>query len=162
MSIRYIDEIDLRILSKLVQDSRIPFSRLARELGVSESTVYLRIKRLRELGILKSFSAIVDLSRLGYEVEAFIKIKVGNQWSPLEVAEALEKISGVMEVYEVSGDFPILIKVLARNNNELSNIIDSIMKVKGVTDIDVMYVIRKVAAEMYARRISLIVEELLK
>ncbi len=162
MSVRYIDEVDLKILSKLVQDSRIPFSRLARELGVSESTIYLRIKRLRELGVLKSFSAIVDLSRLGYEVEAFIKVKVGNQWSPLEVAEILEKISGVMEIYEVSGDYPILLKVLARDNIELSGIIDSVMKVKGITDIDVMYVIRRVAAETYAQRVSPVIEKLLK
>ncbi len=162
MSVRYIDEIDLRILSKLTQDSRIPFSRLARELGVSESTVYLRIKRLRELGILKNFSAVVDLSKLGYEVEAFIKIKVGNQRSPLEVAETLEKIGGIMEVYEVSGDFPILVRVLARDNNELSSIIDTIMKVKGVTDVDVLYVIRKIATGMYARRVSLMVEKLLR
>ena len=162
MGVRYIDEVDLKILSKLVQDSRIPFSRLARELGVSESTIYLRIKRLRELGVLKSFSAIVDLSRLGYEVEAFIKVKIGNQRSPMDVAEVLEKISGIMEIYEVSGEYPILVKVVARDNLELSGIIDSVMKVRGVTDIDVMYVIRRIATETYPQRVSPAIEKLLK
>ncbi|MCD6084868.1 MAG: Lrp/AsnC family transcriptional regulator [Desulfurococcales archaeon] len=162
MGVRYIDEVDLKILSKLVQDSRIPFSRLARELGVSESTIYLRIKKLRKLGVLKSFSAIVDLSRLGYEVEAFIKVKIGNQRSPMDVAEVLEKIGGIMEIYEVSGEYPILVKVVARNNLELSGIIDSVMKVRGVTDIDVMYVIRRIATETYPQRVSPAIEKLLK
>jgi len=161
MEARYIDEVDLKILSKLVKDSRMSFSRLARELGISESTIYLRIKRLRELGVLKGFSAIVDLSRLGYEVEAFVKVKVGNQRSLLEVAEAIGKINGVVEVYEVSGDYPILIKVLARDNDELSRIIDTVMRVDGVNDVDILYVIKRISTEE-SRSISSIIENLLK
>jgi len=48
-SFYYLDDIDKKILNILQQDSRIPFSRLAKMLNLSEATIYVRIKRLKEM-----------------------------------------------------------------------------------------------------------------
>jgi len=55
-----IDEIDKKILKILQEDSRTPFSRIAKMLNLSESTIHLRIKRLREEGIIRGFLVDID------------------------------------------------------------------------------------------------------
>ncbi len=54
-SFYYLDDIDKKILNILQQDSRIPFSRLAKMLNLSEATIYVRIKRLKENGVIRGF-----------------------------------------------------------------------------------------------------------
>ncbi|MGC8975333.1 MAG: Lrp/AsnC family transcriptional regulator, partial [Thermoprotei archaeon] len=67
-----IDKLDVKILAKLLEDSRIPFRQLARDLGVSESTIYLRVKRLRSSKVLKGYTADVDLNKLGFLQQAYV------------------------------------------------------------------------------------------
>jgi Lrp/AsnC family transcriptional regulator for asnA, asnC and gidA len=73
--LRPLDEIDLQILRILQEDARTPFSRVAKEVGVSEATIHMRVKKLRETGVLKGFQAFVDPSSVGKELTAITLIK---------------------------------------------------------------------------------------
>ena len=104
-----MDELDLNILGALRRDARKPFLELARELGVSDATIHVRVKRMMEEGIIKGFDTIVDDGKLGYGVTAFIEIDV----KPGTVAEAVAKLSridGILEIHEVHGHYDILLK----------------------------------------------------
>ncbi|MCS6787705.1 MAG: AsnC family transcriptional regulator, partial [Aigarchaeota archaeon] len=59
MSVRAMDEKDRRLVEYLVRDARMPYKRLGELVGLSEGAVRKRVKRLRELGLLR-FTAIVD------------------------------------------------------------------------------------------------------
>lgn len=141
-----VDELDLKIIAKLVSDSRIPFRQLARELGVSESTIYVRVRRLRDKGVLKGFTACVDLNRLGLVQQVYIEVKVNPQYIR-NVVEELVNYPNVLEVYEVSGEYPLLIRVASTGNEELTSTVDRIALIKGVMEMNVKYVFKTLASE---------------
>jgi len=136
-----VDDIDKAILKILLRNSRTPYRKIAEQLDVSESTVYLRIRKLSELGVLKGFTVNIDLSRLGYNVIAFIMLKI----PPRNYEETVGKVinvPGVVEAYEVSGDYQLLIKVRGQDNKQLARVIDEIGRVGDVIEVKVLYVIR--------------------
>ncbi len=136
-----MDLLDLKILLKLSENSRKSFAQIARELGVSESTVYLRVKKLFDEGVLKGFTVDVDYNMLGFGVEAFVELKPLPKSSKYVINE-LTKIPNILELYEVSGNYPLLAKVIARNNEELSAVIDMISSLGDILDLNVRYVFK--------------------
>ncbi len=126
-----IDDVDRVILRKLQENSRISYSKIAKELNLSESTIHHRIKRLKQLGIIKKFTLSLDPEKLGYNVSAFILLKTDPRFHS-EALEEIAKLKGVYEVYDVTGEYSGLIKVLVRNKEELANLLDEIGKVRGV------------------------------
>jgi len=149
----------MRILYILVRDARTPFRQIAKELGIGESTVYVRIRKLLDMGILKGFTAIVDLDKLGYGVMAFIEVKVKPQVLG-GITGRITGVKGVVEVYEVSGEYPLIAKVVASNNAELSRIIDDIGRIEGVDSLNVRYVLRKISYEASSLEVQRIIKEL--
>lgn len=150
-----IDKLDVKILAKLLEDSRIPFRQLARDLSVSESTIYLRVKKLRSSKVLRGYTADVDLNKLGFLQQVYVEIKVTPQYMK-NVVEELRGKTNVLEVYEVSGEYPLLAKIVATNNEELSSSIDEIAMIKGVTEMKVKYVFRTLESKNISKVFSMI------
>jgi Lrp/AsnC family transcriptional regulator for asnA, asnC and gidA len=147
MSYVYIDDLDIKILSILLKDSRTPYRKIARTLGVGESTIYLRIKKLKEAGILNAFTIDIDLRRLGLVAEALMMIKV----RPRNYSKILNKVTGVpgvIEAYEITGEYQLAVKVVAKNNESLSRIIDELGSIEGIDHVKVLYVIRSLVGKM--------------
>ena len=72
--INQLDDIDLRILSILMQDAKTPYTDIAKQLFVSSGTVHVRMKKMEEMGIIKSFNLQVNHHLLGYDITAFLGI----------------------------------------------------------------------------------------
>ena len=143
-----LDSIDKKILEILQKDGRIPFSRIAREVGLSEATIHLRIKRLKESGVLKGFTAIIDPEKVGKGILAFVLIKTDVR----EHSKALPKIAeikGVQEVYDITGEYSALVKVRVGSKEELAQVLDQIASVEGVKDTETLYVLRTVKEERF-------------
>lgn len=141
-----LDKLDIEIIVKLLNDSRTPFRQLARELGVGESTVYMRVKKLKDMGVLKGFTACIDLNRLGFVQQAYIEIKVTPQYLRSFVEELIVN-PNVLEIHEISGEYPLLVRVAAMSSDELTSTIDKIALIKGVTEINVKYVFKTLESE---------------
>ncbi len=112
------DGIDSAILEILRRDGRASFTDIANQLRVSDVTIHLRIKKLVERGIIKNFSANLDYSKLDYPVIAFVELKI----APGKIARVTESIlglEGVLEVYELHSHCDLMIKVRARDLNDL-------------------------------------------
>jgi Lrp/AsnC family transcriptional regulator for asnA, asnC and gidA len=62
-----LDYINNQIIKKLNEDSRTPFSELAKQLKISNSLVHQRVKKLQESGIITGFSVQLDPKAMGYE-----------------------------------------------------------------------------------------------
>ena len=60
-----LDDINLRILDILNRDSSKPFVDIAKEIGISDATVHMRVKRLLASGIVRRFTISTDSRRLG-------------------------------------------------------------------------------------------------
>ncbi|AEE95018.1 MULTISPECIES: Lrp/AsnC family transcriptional regulator [Acidianus] len=137
----YLDDVDRKIISILQQDSRISFSRLAKMLNLSESTIHMRIKRLREAGVIRGFCVDVDLDKVGMNVLAFVLLKADPKKYE-DILRKLAEIKEVFEIYDVTGEYYALLKVRVSDKEELAKVLDKIGNMEGVTSTYTMFVLR--------------------
>lgn len=137
-----LDERDLEILSLLERDSRSPWRRIARELGVSESTVYLRVKRLQDEGILEGYTIKLNRRKLGLDVVLFILIRA-EAGSIKRLREDLKKVRYLCEAHQITGEYHFLVKITAPSREEAGRVLDEIAALPGVQDIRIMYSIHE-------------------
>jgi Lrp/AsnC family transcriptional regulator for asnA, asnC and gidA len=129
-----LDAIDRRIIEKLTEDARLPLVHLAKKLKVSNTLVHQRIKKLNEKGILQNASYKLDPSKLGYETSAYTQIKLDSYELRTEIEKQVATIDEIVECVNISGEYAILVKIYARNNRHLRDIIyDKIQTIKGVS-----------------------------
>mgnify|MGYP000324196723 FL=1 len=141
-----IDSIDKEILRMLQDDARISFKKIAEKIGVSEATIFVRVKKLRKNGVIKRFTAIVSPDLLGKNLTAFVLIN--TEPKNLEhVLNALSNMDDVYEVYDVTGTYYVIVKIRTENRKTLAEIIDKIGMIDGVTRTETAIVLKCVKEE---------------
>ncbi len=132
-----IDYLDRKILKKLGSDSRMSFTVLAKELNISNSLVHQRIKKLTESGLLKGYTTQLDSKKLGFDSITYTGIVTKEARFAYSIAKELELIPEVTECHWVSGKYALLIKIVARNNEDLRRILyENIHNIEGVGSTD--------------------------
>lgn len=131
MSIVTLDEIDIRILRKLISDARLSYRNIAEQIGVSPPTVLARVEKLEKNKIIKSYSALLDHEKLGYDLTAIIEVtaiknKVG------EVEKVLSKYENVCAIYDITGLTDMIIVAKFRNRKELSDFVKKELSIPSV------------------------------
>lgn len=128
-----LDLLDKKILRLIAGDARIPFLEVARSCNVSGAAIHQRIQKLTNLGILKGSQFIVDPEKVGYETCAYIGLYLQNPAKFDDVVEELKKIPEVVECHYTTGGFDMFIKIYARNNHHLLNIIHDKLQPLGLS-----------------------------
>lgn len=142
-----MDELDLRILEALRVDSRRPYLELAKEFGVSDATIHLRVKKMIEEGVIKGFTILIDHEKLGYGMIVFIEVRV-RPGTADEAVSKLSSIDGVLEDHEIHGHCDILLKVKAKGLAELRDkIVNQIKKVEDIVSSEAYTVLKVVKEE---------------
>ncbi len=142
-----MDEIDSDIIRSLVKNSRITLSQMSKEIDVPDATISNRLKKL-ENDVIKQYTVILDHSKVGLTVTAIIIIQTESEKHE-NVEVELSKLEEVSEVYSISGEYDILIKVWAQSIEELNKIVNSkIRSVDGVEDLTEMIVMERVKEGM--------------
>jgi len=127
-----LDELDLKILSMIISNARIPFLEVARSCNVSGAAIHQRVQRLMGLNIIKGSEMVVDHSILGYETCAYIGLYLQNPSSFNDVVDALKQIPEVVECHYTTGQYDLFIKLYARNNQHLLSIIHKKLQPLGL------------------------------
>ena len=128
-----LDELDKKILQLIAQDARVPFLEVARECNVSGAAIHQRIQRLVTNGVLKGSQFIIAPEALGYETCAYIGLFLKDPSRFDKVLEELNKIPQVVECHITTGSYDMFIKMYARNNNDLMNIIHDKLQPLGLS-----------------------------
>ncbi len=136
-----LDEVDRKILRILQKNSRTPLREISKEVGLAESTVYERIKKLKERGIIQRFTVMLDPEALGFHIMAFILIKA-QAGMYTNVASELARYPQIVEIYETTGDYDMLIKIRTSGSDELNEFLDRIGNVDGVVATHTMVVLK--------------------
>ncbi|MDN5216643.1 Lrp/AsnC ligand binding domain-containing protein [Fulvivirgaceae bacterium BMA12] len=132
-----IDTIDKTIIKKLLTNARIAYSQLAKEIGVSNTLVHKKVNRLRQLGILKSPTFILDAQKLGFLTEAYTTIKLDEPKHVKTVIKELEKIPEVISCSNITGEYTLIIRIFARDNDKLREVLyNKIHLISGVVSTD--------------------------
>ena len=132
MAHRSLDQLDRKILRLIAEDARIPFLEVARECKVSGAAIHQRIQKLTNLGILKGSQFIIDPEKIGYETCAYMGLNLKNPEKFDEAVEALKKIPEIVECHFTTGEYDLFIKLYARNNHHLLNIIHNKLQTLGL------------------------------
>lgn len=131
-SVQKLDAIDFEILRILQKDSRTSYRKIADALGIAVGTVYNRIKRLEDEGVFKSYTVIVDPTKIGYDLTAVILVQAEGPHLA-EVEKEIAQSDYTICVYDITGDFDIVVIARFRNRAMLDSFIKGILKMPHVT-----------------------------
>ena len=127
-----IDKLDEQILQLVAKNARIPFLEVARACNVSGAAIHQRIQKLTNLGVLKGSEFIVNPESIGYETCAYIGLYLRDPEQFDNVTEQLRHIPEVVECHYTTGQYDLFIKIYAKNNHHLLNIIHDKLQPLGL------------------------------
>lgn len=138
-----LDSLDRLIINRLQENARTPFSKIAKDAGVSEATIFLRVKHLQQIGVIKSFRAIVSPTKVGKSLSAFILVRADpRKYS--EVLNIIRDLSEVTEAFDVTGPYYLICRVDVSDKESLAKVIDLIGGVEGVSSTETAIVLKEV------------------
>jgi DNA-binding Lrp family transcriptional regulator len=140
-----LDSIDLKILEALQEDARQTYTTIGKRLGIAHSTVYDRIKKMENYGVIKKYMVLIDCEKAGAKhIIAIMTIYTDPKESE-KVAEKLCACTQVLEVYtSLSEELQIIAKVFAESQESLHEFIaNSIAPLPGVLRIRTSIVTKK-------------------
>jgi len=145
-----LDEADQKILRELQQNARASFKMIANKIGVSEATVFVRVKKLQEKGVIKGFKAVVDPQAVGRNLTAIVLVRANPKAFP-GYLDAFRKVDDVYEVFDVTGEYSSILKIRTSGTDELRKVIDTIGMIDGVAGTETIIVLRTVKEDFNAK-----------
>ena len=133
-----LDDVDHKILDLLIDNSRIPFTDIAKKLLISAGTVHVRVKKMEEFGIIQGSSLALDYKKLGYTFIAYIGIFLEKTHLTNFVLDKLKSIPYVTVAHITTGRFNIFCKIRSKNTNHAKEIIFMIDDIDGVSRTETM------------------------
>ena len=133
MAYHGIDALDKKILKMISNDARVAFLEVARACNVSGAAIHQRIQKLTNLGVIKGSQFVINPEKIGYETCAYIGLYLKDPEKFDEVVEELQRIPEVVECHYTTGGVDMFIKIYARNNHHLLNIIHDKLQPLGLS-----------------------------
>lgn len=128
-----IDNLDRKILEIIMKNARIPSKDVAVVCGVSRAAIHQRIQRLSDMGVIVGSGYQANPKMLGYATCTYVGVKLERGSMYRDVVPELEKIPEVVECHFTTGSYTMLIKVYARDNQHLMELLnDKIQMIHGV------------------------------
>lgn len=132
---KIMDETDKKILNVLSNNARTSISAISKKTGIPNSTISNRIHKLEENNTIEQYIAILNPEKIGVNITAIIIIQTETEKHE-NVEKELPKLEQVSQVYSISGEYDILIKVWAKSLEELNEIINSqIRTIDGIEEL---------------------------
>ena len=127
-----LDEIDHQILDMLIDNTRIPFTDIAKKLLVSAGTIHVRVKKMEEEGVIRGSTLTVDYDKMNYSFIAYVGIFLEKSSFTKQIIIELNKIPEVTVAHLTTGKFAVFCKIRARDTKHAKNVIFSIDEIPGV------------------------------
>ncbi|MFJ6112973.1 Lrp/AsnC family transcriptional regulator [Agrococcus sediminis] len=141
------DAQDKAIIAELQRDGRAPYSAIADAVGLSETAVRNRVKRLTDSGVMQ-IVAVTDPTQLGFARQAMIGIRASGALEPL--AEALAALPEVDYVVITAGSYDVLVEVVCESDAHLLELVSQrIRSIEGVRETDTLMYL-KLQKQSYA------------
>ena len=122
-----IDQIDRKILRVLQREARITNLQLAEEIGLSPAPTLERVRKLERNGIIKSYHANIDASRLGLGLKVMIQVSLIRQIDNAmqKFVDQITEIDEVIECMQVTGDYDYYLKVIVKDIAEYDDLVNT-------------------------------------
>jgi len=112
-----IDKTDLSILKILQKNGKITNVQLSHEIGLSPAPTLERVRKLENNGVIESYHALVNESKLGLSIKTFILLTLTHHKKDdiKSFIEEIDRIEEVVECYHVTGQGDFLLKVISKD-----------------------------------------------
>lgn len=138
-----MDETDKRILELLIDNGRLSYVDIGKELNLSRVAVRERIHNLQEEGIIERFTVVVNSEKVGKGVSAFFEVDCEPS-SLVSVAEALADIPAVASCYQMTGPSTLHMHVLVDDFTDLEKFInEELYAFDGITRVESHILLRR-------------------
>ena len=125
---------DFELIKLLMKNSRTPYVKLGELLGVSETAIRKRVRKLEEEGVIKRYTIEVDPKKLGFKVNALIGLDTVPERF-IAVIEELKAMEEILGLYSASGDHMILLECWFKDSDELARFVKRLESIHGVSRI---------------------------
>ncbi|MBI3032190.1 Lrp/AsnC family transcriptional regulator [Candidatus Woesearchaeota archaeon] len=145
-----IDEIDKRIIELLKDNAKLSTRAIGKKTGIPITTVYHRIRKLEQQGIIKKYTAIIDEEKLGrglcgYTLIHYDASTLGDDKVREDLKKKLCALPEVEEIKYLTGRFDILLKARAKDIKEFGELLSvKLHKIPGVKNSETFFVINDI------------------
>lgn len=116
-----VDKLNLILLEELQKNARVPLTELSKKIGLSSPSVAERIQKLEDAGIIKGYSATLNMEALGYSLGVYISIKIRfGQVQKFE--DYIKTVPEISECHKLTGHDCMMMKGAVRNPKHLENL----------------------------------------
>lgn len=131
-----IDEADKAILSELQSDGRLPYSKLAAVVGLSEAATRQRVHRLVDRGVMQ-IVAVTDPTKMGFGYQAMVGVNVHGD--PKSVAEEISHIENADYVVITAGRYDVIVEIFCRDASQMLQIVGQQLRaIEGVARTEIL------------------------
>ena len=132
-SVKVVDRTDIQILTCLQENARMNASTIAERVNLSTSAVIERMRKMENSGCIERYTAIFSETAMGRDVSAFISVGMEH---PKYVEGFVHTINGhkdIIQCYYMAGDFDFLLHVVTASTSTLTNVLEDIKRIPGVS-----------------------------
>lgn len=133
-----LDRYDAAILAELQRDGRLPIVELAEQVGLSSTPCARRVKHMEQDGIIQGYTAVIDPSRLGLKVQAFVQVRLTRHTDENieQFRRAVDSMEEVVSCHAMTGAYDLLLQVVVTDLEQLSNVVlKKLMNIRAVRDV---------------------------
>jgi len=135
-----LDEKDIAILALIQENSKLTARQVAQKINAPITTVFAKTKRMEALGVIKEYRAILAPEKLDVGTAAFVLASVSYRTkandapvSQRTVAKEISKFPEVQEVYIITGDWDLLVKLRAKSVDAVGKfVVDKLRLINGL------------------------------
>lgn len=120
-----MDELDLKILSVLLENAKLSYRKIAVKLGVSVATVMNRVVRMEKEKIIGGYAARLDYEKLGYDIKVIIDMRI-SKGRQIEVESKIAHHPNVSAVFDVTGPFDTMVIANFRSRKEMDRFLKKV------------------------------------
>lgn len=144
-----MDHRDKDILKELSRNARISNAALARVVGLSESSTLDRVRRLEAEGVIQGYSARIEPSAVGRDIEAILHIQLSHHQE--EEAERFRQTmleqEDVLSCFAVAGRVDFIAHVAVANMHAYEQLISQLLRLKAIDRVESMFVLKAIKRE---------------
>ena len=119
---RQVDDIDLQICEALKNNAKLSYKTLSQTISLCQSSIYERVKRLEDNGVILGYNTDIDWSKFEYAIHAFILLKEEKRLD--STPDCLKTRDEVFNCWTIAGEYDYMVEVYVRDNHELGHFMD--------------------------------------
>ena len=156
-----LDKFDIAILEALQKDARISLQELGRQIGLTSTPCWNRVRRMEEAGVIEGYSVRVNPEQIGLTETVILHVTLDSHSDEalFDFGQALEAIPEVLEAFLVSGDYDYYIRVAVEGTRDYERFLrERLYKIPGIRNSKSSFVLRRLQQSLVPLRRSPVFE----